>query len=123
VRIIIDSLSAEAPPETETENDPTPSLMDPYDDNGGIDGGGDESDNLPGGGINNHRSTEQWTNTSARRAEVTSLAPAKPKYIENDVQSEVSKVFTPLEIVLYSNGHDSSQAVRLQSVDDFLNSE
>jgi len=41
------------------------------------------------------------------------LAPTKPKTKENNNQSEVRSVFTPLEIVLYNVGLDSSQALRL----------
>ena len=42
-----------------------------------------------------------------------SLAAAKPIYTENHHQSKVSKYFTPLEIVLCSNGLDNGHAVRL----------
>lgn len=41
------------------------------------------------------------------------LAAAKPISTENHHQSKVSKSFTPLEIVLCSNGPDNSHAVRL----------
>ena len=48
--------------------------------------------NFPGGGHNYHQFTEWWADVSAQRAEAsTSLAPAKPNIIENNVQSEVSK--------------------------------
>ena len=44
---------------------------------------------FPGGGHNDHQSAEWWTDVSAEAS--TSLAPAKPKITENNVQSEVSK--------------------------------
>ena len=47
---------------------------------------------FPGGGHNDHQSTEWWADVSAQRAEAsTSLAPAKPNTVENNNQSEVSK--------------------------------
>ena len=89
--------------------------VDPGHNDGGFDED-DNDDNFPGGGINDHQSIEQWT-ASAQWAEVTTgLAPTKPKDIENNNQLEVSRVFTPLEIVLYSNGLDSSQVVQLPRV-------
>ena len=42
----------------------------------------------------------------------TSLAPTKPKNTENNSRPEVSRVFTPLEIVLCSNGIDGGQALQ-----------
>ena len=70
--------------------------------------------NFPGGGHNYHQFTEWWADVSAQRAEAsTSLAPAKPNLIENDNQPEVGNFFTPPEIVLYHNGLDSSQALRV----------
>ena len=45
---------------------------------------------FPGGGHNNHQSAEWWTDVSTEAS--TSLAPAKPNNIENNVQSEVSKL-------------------------------
>jgi len=70
--------------------------------------------NFPGGGNSNHQSTQEWTDAFAQEAEAsTSLAPTKPKFTENDNQSEVRSVFTPLEIVLYNDGLDSSQVLRL----------
>jgi len=91
---------------------PLPPVNHHYD-NGGFNGRDGEDDHLPGGGINNHQSIGQWT-PSARWAEATtSLAIAKPNNKENKVQSEVSKVFTPLEIVLYIDGLDNSQVVQL----------
>ena len=78
-----------------------------------LDGGDGGDGNFPGGGIKDHRSTEQWTALAHWVEVTTSLAPAKPKYIENSVQPEVSRVFTLLETVLYSNGLDSSRVVRL----------
>ena len=85
--------------------------MDPHYDDGGLDGG-DGDENFPGGGTNDHQFTEQRT-VSAHRAETTSLALAKPENKENNIQSEVSRIFTPLEIVLYINGLDNSQVVWL----------
>ena len=88
--------------------------MYPFYDNGGYYGGSDDGDNPPGGGTNNHQSAEQWTAASVQEDEVpTSLAPAEPHNIENNNRSEVSRVFTPPEIVLYNDGLDSSQAARL----------
>ena len=50
--------------------------------------------------------------TSVQQVETqTSLAAAKPKHTENYARSKVSIFFTPLEIVLCSNGIDSSQTV------------
>jgi len=47
---------------------------------------------FPGGGNNNHQSTQEWPDVSAQEAEAsTSLAPAKPIITENNVQSEVSR--------------------------------
>jgi hypothetical protein len=54
-------------------------------------------DNFPGGGINYHQSTQQWTDASVHAEESASLAPAKPKNIENNNQSEVSEFFYPAE--------------------------
>ena len=68
------------------------------------DGGHDHSD----GGPHNHQSTEQSTNEPS-----TSLATAKPKHIEDEIQPEVSDFFTPLKIVFYNNGLDNSQVTRL----------
>ena len=46
---------------------------------------------FPGGGIDNHQPTEQRTDASFQRAQVsTNLAAAKPKFTENSNQSEVS---------------------------------
>jgi hypothetical protein len=79
---------------------------------GGCNGDGDDN-NFPGGGINNHQSTQQWTDASIPAEASTSLAPAKPKRIENNTQPEVSELFTPLKIVLYTDGLGCSQALRL----------
>jgi len=69
---------------------------------------------FPGGGNNNHQSTQEWPDVSAQEAEAsTSLASAKPTNTENNVQSEVSSIFTPLEIVLCNNGLGKSRAPRL----------
>jgi len=85
-----------------------------YDDGGYHYGGSGDDDNSPGGGTDYHQSAEQWTTASIQEDEVsTSLAGAKPNIIENNDRSEVSRVFTPPEIVLYNYGLDSSQAVRL----------
>ena len=81
---------------------------------GGDSGSGDDyvgDGSFPGGGHNGHQSTELWADVSAEAS--TSLAPAKPIIIENSDQSEVSRLFTPLAIVLYHNGLDNSQALRL----------
>jgi len=46
---------------------------------------------FPGGGHNVHQPTEWRADVSVQQAEAsTSLAPAKPRMIENDHQSEVS---------------------------------
>ena len=59
-------------------------------------GGGDRGDdNFPGGGLNHHQFTEQWTNASAEAS--TSLDITKPRIIENNIQSEVSGCFYPAE--------------------------
>ena len=56
-----------------------------------------------------------YEETLAQEAEAsTSLAPTKPSYIENNNQSGVSSVFTPLEIMLYKNGLGSSRAAPLR---------
>ena len=58
---------------------------------GGYSSSGDEDivgGSFPGGGHNDHQSAEWWTDVSTQAS--TSLAPAKPKNIENSVQSEVS---------------------------------
>jgi len=56
--------------------------------------GGD--DNFLGGEVDDHQSTEQWTDNFAQQGEMsTSLAVAKPKHIENNSQSEVNHVFLP----------------------------
>lgn len=86
--------------------------VDPHYNDGGPDGG-DGNENFPGGGTNDHQSIEQRTALVQLAEGITSLALAKPKYIENSIQSEVSRIFTPLEIVLYINGLDNSQAVWL----------
>jgi hypothetical protein len=53
-------------------------------------------DTFPGGGTNNHQSTQQWTEASVQQAEAsTSLAAAKPINTENNNQSEVSNFFYP----------------------------
>jgi len=53
-------------------------------------------DTFPGGGINCHQSTTQWTDDSAQEAEESqSLADAKPEMIKNNVQPEVSIFFYP----------------------------
>jgi hypothetical protein len=52
-------------------------------------------DNFPDGGINNHQSTQQWADASVQAEASTSLALAKPDYIENNVRSEVSELFLP----------------------------
>ena len=51
---------------------------------------------------------------ASAREKLTSLAPTKPKITENNSRPEVSRVFTPLEIVLCSNGIDGGQAVWFQ---------
>ena len=79
---------------------------------GGRGGDGDDN-NFPGGGINNHQPTQQWTDVPVQAEASTSLAPAKPKRIENNTQPEVNELFTPLKIVLYTDGLGSSQALRL----------
>jgi len=86
--------------------------VDPYYDDGGLNGG-DGDGTFPGGGTNDHQSIEQQTALAQLAEGITSLALAKPSYTENNIQSEVSRIFTPLEIVLYINGLDNSQAVWL----------
>lgn len=64
----------------------------------------------PGG--SNHHQFAQWRDTSNQEVEVlTSLAAAKPNIIENEMQSEVSEFFTPLKIMLYNDGLNSSQTL------------
>lgn len=63
---------------------------------GGGSGDGEARFNFPGGGINCHQSTQEWTDTLVQQAEGSmSLALAKPKAIENDNQSEVSGILYP----------------------------
>jgi len=55
-----------------------------------------EDDDFLGGEIDDHQSTEQWTDNFAQEGEMsTSLATTKPTNIENNSQSEVSHVFYP----------------------------
>jgi hypothetical protein len=98
---------------------PLPPVYHWYDNGPRFSGGGDDSndDDFPGGGINYHQSAQEWTGAFTQEAETsTSLAPAKPNHIENNVQAEVSNIFTPLEIMLYNDGLDSSQTVRFRQV-------
>jgi hypothetical protein len=75
----------------------------------------DEYVNFSGGGTYNGQSLLGETDTLAQEAEAsTSLAPAKPRMIENNNRSEVSSVFTPPGIVLYNSGLGSSRAVLLR---------
>jgi hypothetical protein len=86
------------PPTPRLRAIPLPPVAPGYDtlSHGGHYGGGDdrEDDNFPGGGISNHQSAQQRTDTLVQEAESsTSLAAAKPDNIENNVQSEVSIFF------------------------------
>ena len=74
-------------------------------------------ENLPSDGLGNHRSTLEWTTTSAQEAELsTSLALTKPKTTHNNHQTEVSSIFTPPEIVLCADGLNRSQVAQLRRV-------
>lgn len=96
--------------------------MDDWYGNAGHFSGGDDNcddegnnNNFPGGAANNHQCIVEETEICVEEAEAsTSLAPAKPKTRENNDQSEVSIIFTPLEIMLFNNGLDSSQAALLR---------
>ena len=64
-----------------------------------------------------HQFPLEGMGVSAQEAESsTSLAAAKPEIIENNDQSEVSNIFTPLEIMLYNNDLGSIRAVPLLPV-------
>lgn len=90
--------------------------IDPWDDHWGEFGDwGDDGDNFPGGGLNSHQSALGWTDALVQETEA-STSPTKPKNIENNGQTEVSNVFTPLEIMLYNNGHGRGQVDQLHQV-------
>lgn len=62
---------------------------------GGGGGDGEAEFNFPGGGINNHQSTQEWTDPLVQGAKETGLALAEPKTTENDSQSEASRILYP----------------------------
>ena len=66
-----------------------------------------------GGGISSHQFTKQWTDASVQAETSAGLAPVRYKWIENNTQLGVGELFTPLKIVLYTDGLGSSQALRL----------
>src|SRR5579872_4704419 len=84
---------------------PTPRLwtiplppVDPLYDYFDVSDGGNSDDKFPGGGQNSHQPTQRWTDALTQGdEESTSLAPAKPKVLENKDQLGVSNVFTPPE--------------------------
>jgi len=104
------------PPTARLRTIPLPPVGLRYDEGGyfgddhGNGGGGEGGDNPS----DEHNATGQLTGTSAEVTEgLMSLGTAKPQNIEYNSQHQVSSVFTPLEIMLYIYGLDSSPAVRL----------
>jgi len=61
-------------------------------------------------GGNDYRQSAQWKDSSNKEVKVIAgLAAAKPDNIHNEMQSGVGVSFTPLKIVLYTDGLDNSQ--------------
>lgn len=95
----------------------TTTLFHPIDPWGYFGDRGKDQNNFPGDGINSHQSTREWTSASAQEAEASSsLAPAKPVIKENNIQIEVSNLFTPLEIMLYNDGLGRGQVGQFRQV-------
>ena len=87
------------PQTTIVDGFPLPPVASPYD--GGVHfddwGGGDDTPRpFPGGGTNDHQSTQQWLDVLVQEAEASNgLAPTKPRDIEYEVQTGVSNIFLP----------------------------
>ena len=77
-------------------------------------GGSSDGDRGNGGSGEGDDNPSEEHNTTRVTKGSMSLGTAKPTNRENNSQHQVSSIFTPLEIMLYIYGLDSSPAVRFR---------